>query len=74
MEIEKKKKNTCVQIASVSLLTFAERRSALRWISIMPLKVTPLYNKIFEHAQYQLLHKTTCFYFIRATQKKVDSL
>ena len=29
-------------------------------------------DKISAYAQYQLLHKTTCFYFIRTTEKKFN--
>ena len=36
--------------------------------------VTLLQDKIPEHAQYQLLRKTTCFYFIPATEKKFNWL
>ena len=32
------------------------------WVAI-------LYDKISEHSQYQLLHKTTWFHFINATEK-----
>ena len=31
-------------------------------------------SKISEHAQNQFLRKATCFYFIGATEKKVQSL
>ena len=41
-------------------------------VSIKRLKVALLQDKISQHAQYQLLHKTTCFYLIRATGKKVQ--
>ena len=36
------------------------------------LKVTRPEDKISEHAQYQLLLKTTYLYFIHATEKKVQ--
>ena len=39
-----------------------------------PLKVARLQDKISEHVQYWLLHKTTCFYFLRATEKKFNWL
>ena len=35
-------------------------KSALKRISIKRLEVAGPYDKIFEHAQYQLLYKTTC--------------
>ena len=46
--------------------------SDLRLISIKRLKVALLSDKICEHAQYQLLHKTPYFYFICATEEKVN--
>ena len=42
-------------------------------MSIKRLKAR-LWEKISEYAQYQVLHKATCFYFIRATEKKLNEL
>ena len=42
----------------------------LRWISIQQMWLALL--KISEHAQYQLLHKTSCLYFTRAAEKNFN--
>ena len=47
-------------------------KSALKRISINRLKVAGPYDKVFEHAQYQLLYKTTCSSFIHVTEKKFN--
>ena len=36
--------------------------------------VARLSYKISEHSQYQLLHKTTCFFFIRTSEKSSTTL
>ena len=51
---------------------FTTSTFTLRLISFKRLKVAPFSDKISEHAQYQLLYKTTCFYFRRATEKNVQ--
>ena len=44
------------------------------WFSTAIMALTPACHIRFQikHAQYQLLHKTTCFYFICATEQKFN--
>ena len=50
--------------------TFAA--ALLRRISIRRMWVELLNDKVCEHVQYQLFHKTASFYLIRATEKKFN--